>query len=202
MSSPAPVMMISTEAPTRVSAHEILRAATATAHAAVDHMVNVDAAWTIDRYRRFLRGLHAALAPLTAAFGRWLDRDRFPLLLTASSRLEGDLAAVGGRVPPASAAVPPVVDEAAAWGAAYVVLGSHLGGPFIARAVRGPLCLAPEHLTYLTPDAPVAAEWRRFLTDLEQWHAGSDDAARQRCSATALAVFAAVESALAGEGLQ
>ena len=199
---PAPVMTMSTGVAPRVSAHESLRAATATAHAAVDRVVDVNASWTIDRYTRFLRGLHAALAPLMPAFGRWVDGDRFPLLLTASSRLEDDLAAVGGRVPPASAAVPPVVDEAAAWGAAYVVLGSHLGGPFIARAVRGPLCLAPEHLTYLTPDAPVAAEWRRFLTDLEQWHAGSDDAARQRCSATALAVFAAVESALVSEGLQ
>ncbi|HTV02470.1 MAG TPA: biliverdin-producing heme oxygenase [Luteitalea sp.] len=199
---PSPVLTMSSGLAPGPSAHQILKTATAEAHASVDRLVSIDSAWTIDRYRGLLRALHAVLAPMTPALRACLGPDRFPLVITAASRLEADLDAVGSRVSPPSTRVPPIDDEAAAWGAAYVWLGSHLGGPFIARAVRDPLCLRPEHLTYLTPDTPVAPEWRRFLADLEVWHAGADASARHCCTGTALAIFAAVESALMSEGLQ
>ena len=58
-----------------------------------------------------------------------------------------------------------------------------------------------DHLTYLEPPVAVAPQWRTFLGALEAWRARATADQCARTVGTAVGTFAAVESALAGEGL-
>ncbi|WP_294355983.1 biliverdin-producing heme oxygenase [uncultured Sphingomonas sp.] len=111
-----------------------LRAATRASHDAVDAAFGGYDLSNCDDYRRFLvahaRALPVAEQALGAlAFARTLP-PRAPLL-------EHDLADLGEQMPASLSFA--CADEAALWGALYVVEGSRLGGVMLARSVGSDL---------------------------------------------------------------
>lgn len=182
-SSPA-----SSAEPRRGAARAALRAATHDAHARLDALFGAfDLADPAD-YGRFLSAHARALsavepaieaAGLAEALPDWPVRRR-------REAIAADLAALGLPVAePLEAALPP--GRAAAWGLAYVLEGSRLGGGLLARQVAPGLPRA-----YLAQPQPPGA-WRKFLELLEI--ALYDRASIDRGIEGALAAFAAFEAA-------
>ena len=114
-------------------------------------------------YRDFLTAHARALPAVESA----LDAAGFAALLPdwperrRAAALAADLADIGG-IPPAPLPFATPADPAAAWGVAYVVEGSRLGGKLLSRRVGTGL---PK--SYLaTAQAPGA--WRNFLQSLDK----------------------------------
>ncbi len=170
------------------TAHQLLRAATGIAHERLDARFGVfDLADTRD-YGRFLQAHAAALMPVEAALdtaGMAALLDDWPARRRAAL-IAADLAALGLAMP-APVPVAPLANMAAAWGAAYVVEGSRLGGAMLARRVADD---APR--AYLATPLPKGA-WRLFLGRLDA--ALDADAARATAIRGALATFAVFEAA-------
>ena len=113
-----------------------LRDRTASAHARLESVIDLDRLGTSREYYRetltafasFLAGwrprLLAALAPGDRQW--YVERDRWPML-------RADLADLGQSEPEAAAEVPDLGSSAAAWGSLYVIEGSALGGRVIVR---------------------------------------------------------------------
>ncbi|MBV9840247.1 MAG: biliverdin-producing heme oxygenase [Sphingomonadaceae bacterium] len=139
-------------------------------------------------YRGFLTAHAMALPPLEAATGvagmgqeldDWDQRKR-------TQALTADLRALGAGLP-SPLEIAPLSDTDEAWGTAYVLEGSRLGGAYLARQIGDGL---PN--SYLgTPQAPGA--WRKFLETLEERLYSADRAAR--AGAAAARAFALFERA-------
>jgi heme oxygenase len=194
--------------PTTVAAAlpEILRSATRTLHLRIEQRLNVEHGhWTRDRYAGFLKGTLAVVAPTEAAIERHL-RPYFAAPdepTAASTRLTRDLEALGvDRTPRPLASVPDIASAAHAFGAAYVLEGSRLGGQLIARVLTHRLGLDAGQLTYLAGNAAaVGARWRAFRDSLEAYGRTVDCRTRDLAAATALATFAAFDEAFTHEGV-
>ena len=167
----------------RGAAHEALRAATHDAHEALDALFAGFDLGDEAQYRRFLRAHAMALPPVEAALdaaGMAGLLDDWPARRRAAA-LTADLGALGEPPPPALTA-PALPSAAAAWGAAYVLEGSRLGGAMLARSVGPGL-----PTSYLgTPQA--AGAWRRFLERLQS--ALYQPEAIAAAAAAAVSVFA------------
>lgn len=175
----------STDAPSPIA---LLRAATATAHERVDAAFGTLGLEDRDRYARFLRA-HALALPAAEAAMRPLSFAR--TLTPRTPLLARDVADMGGDMPtPLDFAA---TDEAAAWGALYVVEGSRLGGVMLARMV-------PEGLPkrYLAAAHP-PGQWRAIREAVDAAAPAGDPAWRERLVAGALACFALYERAATGE---
>jgi heme oxygenase (biliverdin-IX-beta and delta-forming) len=165
-----------------------LRAGTAADHQRLDGLfAGFDLADPAS-YRAFLtahaRALPAVEHALDAAgfaerLPDWAERHR-------TAALTGDLAGVGTE-PPEPLPFPTPADAAAAWGAAYVVEGSRLGGKFLAQRVGEGLPKA-----YLATPQPPGA-WRDFLHRLDEAVRTPEEIAAATASANA--VFALFEAA-------
>lgn len=136
-----------------------LRAATRSAHRALDHhpllQPLTSAALTPQDYAQALAALRAPQAALESCLSGFVHARQFPGRVAA---LDADLTDLGVAPWPLLAAAPSIDSDAARVGVLYVLEGSRLGGAVIER------CLA-RHL----PDAP-----RRFfgeVADLQRWPA-------------------------------
>ncbi|NIJ09099.1 heme oxygenase [Sphingomonas vulcanisoli] len=139
------------------TAHSALRAATAGRHENVDaHFGRFDLA-DRDGYIGFLEA-HARALPAVEAVLAGLAE--VPPLRPRAALLADDLAALG-RPMPAALDLPPPADAAEAFGYAYVIEGSRLGGSMLARGV-------PESLpkAYLNA-GHLPGEWRAFGAALD-----------------------------------
>ncbi|MBX4959269.1 biliverdin-producing heme oxygenase [Rhizobium lentis] len=151
-----------------MSLRSVLRAQTADCHAEVDKLFGTFDLSSNVQYRTFLRA-HARVVPaaenaldeagVVRLLPDWPERRRAQLLLA-------DIGELGDRLPERLPA-PALHDEAALWGALYVLEGSKLGGAVLARSVPDPL---PSR--YLTPRGPKGAI-RIFMDRLEA--IGADD---------------------------
>ena len=168
------------------TAHQMLRAGTAGVHERLDQLFGGFDLADADGYGRFLTGHAAALfaveraldvAGMAALLDDWPDRRR-------SGLIAADLAALGLPAP-APAPLAPLDDAGAAWGAAYVVEGSRLGGALLARQVADGLPKA-----YLATPLPKGA-WRKFLVMLDEALYGH--VMRASALSAALAVFTTFE---------
>jgi len=143
-------------------ARTAIRAATAPDHERLDGLFEGFDLADAGSYGRFLIAHAAALIPIEAALDAagaealipgWADRRR-------GAMIRADLAALGID-PPELAPFPELEDDAACWGAAYVVEGSRLGGALLARRIAPGL---PR--SYLgTPQ--VKGAWRTFVDVLD-----------------------------------
>ena len=160
---------------------QLLRAATASDHDAVDASFGSFALDDAAGYRRFLRAHGRALPAVEAALA---DRtgDALPDWRPRTPALAGDLAALGEDLP--APLVFAAAGEAERWGALYVIEGSRLGGQLLARSVPAGLpsaYLSARHL---------AGEWRALLAALDARAAAAGEAWRQAALAGARATFA------------
>ena len=146
--------------PPPATAAEALRAGTADLHAAVERHIDLTRL-TEDRgrYAELLRYFLSAVGPVEAAL-----RDAGHAAAAGDAALlEADLRRLGHATPPATGAFELPAGPAAAWGAAYVLEGSSLGGQIIARTVHERLGLTPETGTaYFSRGAARRAAWPRF----------------------------------------
>lgn len=164
--------------PRAMSAHAALRAATAPNHEAVDQAFGSFDLADAGAYGRFLtahaRALPAIEAALAGIAGVPPIRPRTPLL-------HADLAALGLAIPdPLPFAAP--ADRATAFGAAYVIEGSRLGGGMLARRVPPGL----PHAYLSATHEP--GEWRAFGQALDAASEG-DPVWLDRAIAAARTVF-------------
>lgn len=175
---------------------ESLRAATREQHAELDQ--HVLALSDVERYRAFLRGSFAALAPLEQALVPWLDEQsrvaRGPLI-------QADLSDLGAEPAAAMANDSPPIDSAArAWGARYVIEGSALGGVHLARGVQQALG-GSTPVRYLTVHgSELGSRWRAFTSALNAWGQTATPAEKSAACDTAGAVFAWYREAFARTG--
>lgn len=155
------------------SARTAIRAATAADHERLDGLFEGFDLGDAGSYGRFLIAHAAALLPVEAALDAagadrlipaWTERRR-------GEMIRADLAALGLALPELTA-FEPLDDDAACWGAAYVVEGSRLGGALLARRIAPGL---PR--SYLgTPQAKGA--WRTFVEALDAALLADDRIAR------------------------
>lgn len=161
-----------------------LREATAENHRRVDDAFGRFDLGSAGAYGDFLEA-HARALPAVesavAAAAPWADfRPRAGCLLADIAKL--------GRAAPASPALAPP-SAAAAWGMAYVLEGSKLGGAVLAGRVAAGL-----PTTYLRGEGP---GWRSFQDALEAAGSGQDETWLEEAKAGARAAFALFERAAA-----
>jgi heme oxygenase len=176
-----------------------LRTRTAAAHARLDDGLARAGGLDAERYAAFLRASLAVVGPVEPALARWLPAAATP---SRAAALRADLAALaagdatGAECAPGESLASPAIESlAAAWGAAYVVEGSALGGMVLAErveAVHG--AAAPARYLRLRGRA-TAEHWRAFVAELARAERGFDAGAREEACAAACALFAAYAAA-------
>ena len=180
----------------------VLRNATAAAHANVERHIDLEVPWTRARYLAFLRATLAVVQPTEPELRRCFGDTRFPLLAGPSARLRSDIENLGASADGLTThRVPALSSDAQAFGAAYVLLGSLLGGQILARSIAAQLSLAPSYLTYLRPNGEVGAAWRHFTAELNAWGVAAAAPARRTTVDVALHLFDAFAAAFAREGV-
>ena len=173
-----------------------LRQRTAPLHARLDAALN-DAPPTRASYVAFLRATLAAQRRVLPAIARWIARPDDAQRLAS---LRADLAALDAaphdEAPVDELTLPP----AGAYGAAYVVEGSTLGGLVLAERFEAALGLPPDTATrYLRLHGrDTAARWRAFLADLSQV---ADPVAHEEACQAAIAAFEAYRAAFVAHGV-
>lgn len=182
----------------------LLRQQTSEQHAALDaRLAPSGAPMSPQRYLAFLRATSAIVVPLEvplsmrlgSLFARGSGHER-------RERLTRDLALLDSRPADPWPTLPRIEDVPSAFGAAYVVLGSHLGGEVIARELFGRDAGDDTPTAYVKLYHPdVGGMWRRFAHALDALDATLDDTARQHAAAVAVAVFTAFGLALDREGV-
>lgn len=174
---------------TPASLRDTLRLATRPLHEALDRAL-AGAFRSRASYVAFLRGSHAALAWISPEIER-LGALPAPDGVGRVDRISRDLAALGAE-PGASITMGPhaapnpsaspwrPTSVAEAFGAAYVIEGSALGGLSLVRIAEESLKLGGDAMSYLRlRGADTARHWRAFLDTLERWGAGATAAERR-----------------------
>jgi heme oxygenase len=167
-----------------------LRSDTASRHAELDGLVGLALLRSRESYSSFLQASLRAVRGPELQLEEKLGAEEFPALRAAL--LGEDLAALGadGRASQPSDAPPIALPSlAAAWGAAYVIEGSALGGQVLAGRVRTALGdeISTRYLSFR--GAETGARWRRFLGKLAALAEGPDESAADEASRAALQTF-------------
>jgi heme oxygenase len=192
------------QASATASLREALRSSTVVAHAALDQaLAPPGVRWTRERYVAFLQGTLAVVSAAEPAVSAVLPDFVSCHEPTRTKRLRDDLVALGVEaLAPPSAAFPRLASAAAAWGVAYVLEGSQLGGRVIAGQVADALHVGDEALHYLRPAGVVAGtRWKAFVAALDAFGATATGRDQRVAAAWASHTFAAFESAFRDEGL-
>lgn len=168
---------------------QILRGATAAAHAQVDALA-APALHSADAYAAYLRGMHRFLRHSEHALR---DDESGPDVRARRQWIEGDLATLG--VPPLPADAPPAPLRRAAdrLGWAYVIAGASLGARLMLRGVAG-LGFDREHGARFLAGHAEGDAWPTLLQRLETTPLNHGDL--DRMCAAARAAFAAAADAL------
>lgn len=158
---------------------------------------------TLRQYTTFLRATSAVVVPLEAPLALRLG-GVFVHERAGERRasLVQDLADLDTALAPASPTLPAIDGRAAAMGAAYVILGSHLGGQMIGRGLFGRDVTAATPTRYVNLyGTELGPMWKRFTSALGAFGHSSDEASRQHVASVAVAIFTAFGVALDGEGM-
>ncbi|HEX2826945.1 MAG TPA: biliverdin-producing heme oxygenase [Burkholderiales bacterium] len=176
----------------------LLRERTRAPHARLDAALDFAVSGlTPDRYAAFLRGVLAVVAPLENALARWPVLPDGP---PRAERVRSDLARLGIEERDADFLVPTPTELAEAYGCAYVLEGSSLGGLVLARSVEENLG-SDFPTSYLRLREPgTGRKWREWLERLDAWSAtASKDDADAACGMAA-ATFDAYTASLKRTG--
>ena len=178
------------------SVRTVLRAATAEAHAALeeapclrrlfaDDVSGADLAEVLGRFLPVYRALEARLLHgEPAASLSYASRVRL---------LAEGLNVLGAPAPPSDWAIPELDQEAARWGALYVIEGATMGGQVIQRQLVSRL--GSGALSFFVPyGTEVGERWRSFLTRME--NSLASPSALEEAKTSALAVFGLFHRAL------
>ena len=180
--------------------HDLLRERTRNAHARLDAALDFGkpGCVTRGRYGALLRATLGVVEVLEPAVDAWLGPRPGPARLTC---LHADLAALGeGRQQPLPRVRLPG-SEAEAYGCAYVLEGSTLGGLVLASIVSRALGAdLPTRYLALRGER-TKPMWLHFLATLQAFGRRSDTDAHRRASAIAVDTFAAYEASLRAAGL-
>lgn len=170
-----------------------LRAVTGAAHAELDRAVTGAGTLSPVRYAALLYAHLDVLSSLEAELEHYLPG------FAAAQRVAllcADLHVLGLGAAPARGANR-VTSLGAAWGAAYVIEGSALGGLVLARELKLERSVDARALRYMSlRGAATADHWRSFCRALNAWGAGANEHERATACASACAVFKAYEQAL------
>lgn len=175
-----------------------LRRETSAQHADLDRTIGPEVARSRESYARFLASSFVAVSALEDAVQHALGADH---RAERGALLRADLESLRVVVPRPRATVGPLV-EAAAFGTAYVLDGSTLGGIVLAKMVHD--ALGPDvPVRYLTlRGAGTGARWRGFLERLAAFAARSDEAAHASACRAAVAAFEVYAAAFAAEATE
>ena len=180
---------------------DAIREATADAHAALERRLP-PGGWTRAQYAAFLRATLSVVDIVEPRVRQWLP-DVHGGAVPGGARLRHDLAALGE--PDAVAPVPdlPVIDTiAAAFGAAYVLQGSMLGGAIIARTLQLNSQIPGDSFTYLQPPGvSIGPVWRAFALRLDAFGGAASAAEHRAAIDAAQLTFAGFATAVAREGM-
>jgi heme oxygenase len=181
----------------REDLHAALRRATASRHRALDEALAPGRTpLTRERYIAFLQGSLRVLAVLEPALARWPGAGVEALRVAS---LVADLRALGGCLDGGHADVRVPASLAEAFGAAYVVEGSALGGRALAMVVQ--LALGertPMSYLRLRGEA-TGSHWQRWLALLQAFDADADSDQRASACTMACTTFDSYARALAPE---
>lgn len=166
------------------SIHAQLRAATASAHAALDARFT-DGLQAPARYAAYLLGMHRTVA----AFESLPAQAATPGALPRTALLRADLDALG--LVPLAPAVFALAGPAQWHGARYVIEGSALGAGMLLNKLRAQDASRPLH--FLQAHARPGAHWRAVLAALEAFPETQVPA----LCAGALRIFAVAEDSFA-----
>ncbi|MGC4095173.1 MAG: biliverdin-producing heme oxygenase [Polyangiaceae bacterium] len=172
-----------------------LRSATSARHAALDSALG-QAFSDVEHYVAFLSASHAAVSgiePELVRFGLATSTERL-------TRLEADLLSLGAPLTKRRSTSGMPDSVAAAYGAAYVLEGSSLGGLTLAKRVEGALGVSATRYLRLR-GAETMHHFRRFVAELDAWGAQASQVERQLAIRGADAAFAAYEHWFAVDGL-
>lgn len=170
------------------SLRDVLKQATAQAHARLDQSLRADDLRTLPGYRRFLESNAAALLPLEAALRQagaarilpdWEDRARGAAILA-------DLAMVGGSL--RDCAEIRLAGDSAVLGTLYVLEGSRLGARYLLRHVKASREARVREATSYLGHGAGRPFWPDFLGILEQ-HRSIDTEAMVQAADEAFALF-------------
>lgn len=177
-----------------------IRAATADAHAALERQLP-PGGWSRAEYAAFLRATLSVVDIVEPRIRQWLP-DVHGGAGAGGARLRHDLAALGEKDDVAPAPDLPVIDTvAAAYGAAYVLQGSMLGGAIIARTLQPNSQIPGDSFTYLQPPGvSIGPVWRAFTIRLDAFGRGATAADHQAAIDAAQRTFAGFAAAIAREG--
>ena len=168
--------------------HGVIRSRTRAEHDHVDTLFGAYDLTSASSYADMLQAHARALLPVEA----WLAASGAkPLWTSRAQALRDDLAALGVTVPDADPVDWPASD-AAAWGTAYVLEGSRLGGAMLARQVGEGLPRA-----YLG-DVHQPGGWKAFLAAFEGRAEAEGPAWQEEAIAGAQRAFAAFAGAVPG----
>ena len=180
---------------------ELLRAATAATHQQLEARMPLDDGWSRQRYAAFLRATLAVVAAVEPRIRRLLP-DPPAGETPGAERLRHDLTLLhdDADVEPAPG-LPEIDTPAAAFGAAYVLQGSMLGGVVIARRLELDPNIPAGSLTYLRPAEAAGPSWRDFVRRLNAFGANAAAGERHAAVASARQMFASFEAAFSREGV-
>jgi heme oxygenase len=172
-----------------------LRETTTAQHAALDHALTGGVPQlSPQRYAVLLGASLDVLSWLEPALEGWLADFAEARRV---HRLRSDLEALGRTPAPADAARLRIASPSEAWGAAYVVEGSALGGLVLARAMREDARIEPRALSYVSlRGAGTGAHWRAFCGRLNAWGAGVSEHERATACRAAGDTFRAYRDAV------
>ncbi len=172
---------------------ELLRAATRERHAELDATIGKAMALSKASYGRFLSASLRAVSALEGGVERTLGPAHHAV---REALLRSDLEALGVPAPASCAAADPR-SKAAAFGVAYVLEGSALGGVVLAETVRRALGSEVPTAYLRLRGSETAARWRWFLSELEAFgKLATKDARSDSCEA-AIAGFELYRGAFA-----
>lgn len=173
-----------------------LRSATSARHATLDRALGPAVSRSRASYARFLASSFVAVTALEGAVERSLgDGHR----ARRGALIRTDLEALGVAIPPCGPTYE-LEDEAAAFGCAYVIEGSALGGVVLARNVRDELGSDVSTAYLALRGVETTARWRWFLTELDAFSCRAGDVGHAGACRAAVAAFGIYGAAFARAG--